>query len=310
MKPLFVEYATWSATACIALFLLMLPPNVSAQAYDGLTALEGYKTETFYSEGSLAQAVEMAERCDRVMAFYKEHLDFEPEVTLLVLSAEDWSDHTSFPFYGMPHYFGANTLVVASEDNDFWRSFMPPLESLSEELAARMKSAYADANGAMSMRGFFDLLAIHELGHAYHAQGELTMQRLWMGELFANILLHTYVAEVEPDLLPALTVFPEMVVASTDPGALAFTTLSELEENYQLLGMQHPNNYGWYQCRWHMSAGVIYDEGGVDAFVRLWHALMHEKERLDDEDFAALLADKVHRSVADVPLKWDDSPHE
>jgi len=39
------------------------------------------------------------------------------------------------------------------------------------------------------------------------------MQRLWMQELFCNIMLHTYIAENEPQNLPALELFPEMVVS-------------------------------------------------------------------------------------------------
>lgn len=288
------------------LLLLTMPVVLSAQSYEGLNVLEGYQTKTFFSEGSHSHAVDMAARCDRVIAFYKDLIDFEPTVTLLVLSQADWSNHTTFPVYGMPHYTAENVLIVASEDNDFWRSFIPPLNMLPQELAQEITNAYSDENGSLSMRGFFDLLAIHELGHGFHLQGDLTMQRLWMGELFSNILLHTYIAEVEHELLPPLTVFPRMVVSSTDRNELAFTTLQELESNYSLIGMQHPNNYGWYQCRWHMAAGDIYDNGGVEAFVHLWHTLKNQSEPLDDEAFAALLAQHVHQSVADVQLKWDD----
>jgi len=289
-----------------ALLLVTLPVVVSAQSYDGLNALEGYETKTFFSEGAFEQAVDMAARCDRVIAFYKDLIDFEPTVTLLVLSQADWPNHTTFPVYGMPHYTSNDVLIVASEDNDFWDSFIPPLYMFPQELAQEITSAYSDENGSLSMRGFFDLLAIHELGHGFHFQGDLTMQRRWMGELFSNILLHTYIAEVEPELLPALTVFPRMVVSSTDRNELAFTTLQELESNYNLIGMQHPNNYGWYQCRWHMAAGDIYDHGGVESFVQLWHALKNQSEPLDDEAFATLLAEQVHQRVADVQLKWDD----
>ncbi|MBK8417042.1 MAG: hypothetical protein IPL22_22520 [Bacteroidetes bacterium] len=61
----------------------------------------------------------MAKRCDNVISFYKSLVNFEPTVTLLVLSPDDWSKYTKFPVYGMPHYNDAKTLIVASEDNDF-----------------------------------------------------------------------------------------------------------------------------------------------------------------------------------------------
>src|SRR5690606_27769758 len=161
-------------------------------------------------------------------------------VTLFGFSSGDWSKYTNFPVYGMPHYNDAQTLIVASEDNDFWESFIPPLDQLPKELAQQIANTYSDQNNSLTMRGFFDLLAIHELGHAFHEQGGLTMQRKWMGELFANILLHTYIAEKEPELLPALTVFPQMVVSSTNKSDLKFTTLIELETNYNLIGQNFP----------------------------------------------------------------------
>ncbi|MGC1630695.1 MAG: hypothetical protein WA749_01145 [Gelidibacter sp.] len=277
-----------------------------AQSYDGLNHLENYRIKTYYSVGSKKQAEEMATRCDSVISFYKSLIDFEPTVTLLVLSPSDWSKYTKFPVYGMPHYNDDHTLIVASDDNNFWKSFLPPIDQLPVELGQQISKTYSDKNGELTMRGFFDLLAIHELGHAFHIQGGLTMQRKWMGELFTNILLHTYIAEKEPELLAALTVFPKMVVSSTNKSELKFTTLNDLESNYDLIGQHYPNNYGWYQCRWHIAAGNIYDEGKIDVFKNLWQALVTQKKILDDSSFATLLSNQVHHSVADVQLKWDD----
>ena len=289
---------------CVLLFVSV--SKVPAQSIENLNPLAGHNIKTYYSEGSKEQAETMAIRCDSVISFYKSLINFEPTVTLLVLSPDDWSKYTKFPVYGMPHYNDAQTLIVASDDNDFWKSFIPPLDQLPSMLAQQISNTYSDKNGSLTMRGFFDLLAIHELRHAFHMQGGLTMQRKWMGELFANILLHTYIAEKEPELLPALTVFPKMVVSATNREELKYTTLNELESNYEIIVQQYPKNYGWYQCRWHMAAGNIYDEGGIAAFQNLWQELKSQKEPLDDSAFATLLSDKVHQSVADVQLKWNE----
>ncbi|MBX3238470.1 MAG: hypothetical protein KIT80_06755 [Chitinophagaceae bacterium] len=289
---------------CVLLF--MSATSVFSQSLENLNHLEGYKADTYFSTGSMEQAKIMANRLDRVMSFYKPLLDFEPTVTLLVLSPDDWSTYTRFPVYGMAHYTSAQTLIVASEDNDFWKSFIPPLDQLPVELAQKISGIYTDVDGSLTMRGFFDLLAIHELGHAFHIQGGLTMQRLWMGELFCNILLHTYIAEMEPELLSALTVFPQMVVSSTNRSDLKYTTLQELELNYNLIGQQHPNNYGWYQCRWHKAAGEIYDDGGIEAMNKLWLALKKHQEDMPDEEFVNMLRTEAHISVANVYVKWNN----
>src|SRR5690606_28211117 len=157
----------------LAVFLLCLCPALSAQSYGGLIPLEGSVIKTYYSSGSEHEAREMAQRCDRVIAFYGKLLDFEPTVKLLVLSKEDWGSFTDFPVYGMPHYDDKETLIVASRDNEFWKSFIPPLDNLPSELAQQIVNTYSDGAGNLGMRRFFDLLAIHELGHAYHMQAGL-----------------------------------------------------------------------------------------------------------------------------------------
>jgi hypothetical protein len=280
--------------------------DLSAQSFEKLNLLEGHNTKTYFSNGSKEQAETMATRCDSVISFYKSILNFKPTITLLVLSPTDWSTYTNFPVYGMPHYDDAQTLIVASDDNDFWKSFIPSLDQLQSELAQQISDTYNDKNNSLTMRAFFDLLVIHELGHAFHIQGGLTMQRQWMGELFSNILLHTYIAEKEPKLLPALTVFPKMVVFSINKEELKYTTLNELETNYDLIGQQYPKNYGWYQCRWQMAAATIYEAGGIKAIQSLWQTLKTQKEPLDDTTFAKLLSEKAHQSIADVQLKWNE----
>ncbi|MFZ2287697.1 MAG: hypothetical protein WAV93_11980 [Bacteroidales bacterium] len=297
-----------SCYAFCSIFLVsvfFIPGTLEAQNYDKLVPLKGYKAAVHYSAGNEERAKVLAERCDNVMNYYNQSVRFEPAVTLLVLDPEDWSTYTSFPVYGMPHYNDDKTLIVASRDNEFWKSFIPPVDQLPAGLADRIKETYSDGKGNLSMGAFFDLLAIHELGHAYHFQYGLTMQRKWMAELFANIFLHTYIAENEPEQLAALTLFPQMVI-SGDRSALKYTSLTDLESRYDEIGQKYPNNYGWYQSRWHAGAADIYNAGGKELFTKLWTALDKQKSVLDDDSLARFLSGNVHQSVADVLLKWDE----
>lgn len=302
MKTLFKT----SPVKCLISLILCFTINASfAQSYEDLNQLTGYQTKTFYSAGAEEKAMRIARQFDQVHAYYKSHVKFTPEVTLLILSPGDWSNHTGFPVYGMPHYLSNKTLVVASENNDFWKSFVPPPDQLPSEIANQIRETYYNKDGQLSMEPFFDLLAIHELGHAYHTQADLKMQHKWMAELFVNIFLHVYIAENEPALLPALTVFPKMVVYTTNPADLKYTSLQDLDTHYNELGQKYPRNYGWYQCRWHMASDNIYESSKVKGFVKLWNALKTERESLSDAEFAKMLKEKVHFSVADVMLKWD-----
>lgn len=284
----------------ILLFLCWQNSMTSAAPdHDELRELSGYSFKVHYSPGNEERAKAVATRCEKTMKYVEELVGFLPEVEIFILSPAHWAKYGTHPVYGMPHYAGKK-LVIAAEDNDFWRSFIPSLEQLPADLARDIKQAYTTGEGTLSMRGFFDLLALHELGHAFHLQGGLKGQRLWMQELFCNIMLHTYVAENEPENLPALEVFPEMVVASGSEG-FQFTTLADFEKRYDNMD---PRNYGWYQCRLHVAAKHIYNAGGTEAFVRLWHALKNEREKMTDEQLASFLEVKVHSRLAKVQTEW------
>lgn len=288
------------------LFFCMLFINTASSQYDNLIKLEGFESSVYYSAGHDQRAKDITIRTEKAINYNYKLLGFKPQVTLLILTPEDWSKHTTFPVYGMAHYKDDQTLVVATSDNDLWRSFIPPVDQLPTPLAEQIKKEYGTKDGSLSMQPFFDLLALHELGHAFHIQGGLTMQRKWMGELFCNILLHTYIAENEPEQLNALTLFPEMVVAAGTTG-YKFTSLNQFENNYSELGQKHPKNYGWYQCRYHKAAKDIYEAGGPNILKRLWNTLKEPKDQLTDAELAAILAKNVHQNVANILLKWNTS---
>jgi hypothetical protein len=218
----------FSFVLAFSLATIFIKP-IWAQKYSDLTALDGYKTKVYFSTGNDVRAKTIAERMDRVLEFYNNLITYEPEVTLLILNPVDWSKHTTFPVYGMPHYDETrDILIMASEDNEFWNSFITPIDQLPKELADKISSIYVDENGDISMQAFFDLLSMHEMGHAYHFQGDINVQHMWMGELFCNILLHTYIAENEPEQLSVLTVFPQMVIAGGKE-EYKFTSLTDIE---------------------------------------------------------------------------------
>ncbi len=284
----------------IVLAALLWNTTLQAQ-YDKLNSLNGYGLKVYFSKGNEERANQLAKLSHNAMAYTSKMVGFTPSVTLLILSPADWPQYTTFPVYGMPHYPNDETLVVAAENNDFWKSFIPPLEVLPPSMAQQIKTVYSK-DGALTMQPFFDLLALHELGHAYHKQASLNVQRKWMGELFCNIFLHTYIAENEPERLPELTVFPNMVVASGTNG-YSFTSLDQFENNYNEIGTKHPKNYGWYQSRLHAAAREIYDKGGKPVFQKLWIALA-SKEKKDDNELVEQFKKNVHPAVADVMLRW------
>ena len=292
-------------------FIVALQINVIAQQVapaaekckNPLLELKGFSQTVYYSTGHEARAKEIASRCDNAAAYFNGLFGFRPTTKLYILSQADWKDYAAPTVYGMPHYPDSSRLVIAAEDNDFWRSFLPPVDKLPAPLAARVKLAYGKPDGTYSMMPFFDLLALHELGHGFHNQAKLKMHRKWMLELLPNIMLHTYIAQKEPGLLPALETFPEMVVAAGS-AEYKFTSLADFEKLYDNMGMG-PKNYGWYQCNLHVAGKNIYNAGGIAAVQKLWIALKSHQTTMTDEAFIQMLSTEVHESVAAVYLKWN-----
>lgn len=285
-------------------FLLLALQTVQAQNFDKLTVLESKSFRVYHSAGHEQRAAAITRRVEKAINFHEQLVQFRPRFTLLVLTAADWNSYTDFPVYGMPHYNGQQTLIVAAEDNPFWKSFIPPLNQLPAELRTQIETTYRSSKGEISMEAFFDLLALHELGHAFHQQGGLKMHRNWMGELFCNILLHTYIAENEPEQLPALTVFPNMVIAGGTK-EFKYTALQDVEERYEEIGKYHAKNYGWYQSRWHHSAANIHDAGGKELVTKLWKALQQQKTSLTNEELLLFLDKADVKPVGDVMRYWE-----
>ena len=270
-----------------------------------LEELNGYSQTYVYSPGHKARAINIAEFMEQAGTFFQNEINFTPEVTLYILAPEHWKGIASEALqetYGFPHNIDMQRLAIAAEDNPFWQSFLPPLDQLPPTLVAQINIAYGKPDGSHSMMPFFDLLVLHEMGHSYHTQAGLKIHRHWMGELFVNIMLHTYIAENQPELLTALETFPNMVVGAGS-AEYQFTSLEDFEKLYSTLGMG-PKNYGWYQSKLHSAAKDIYNAGGKEVLKKLWNALKEHQEEMTDEAFARMLHSEVHPEVAAVYFNW------
>ena len=156
--------------SCFILYSLILFFFAShAQDYAKLNVLPGTGVTTHFSKGYDQRARQIATRVENVMNYYHDLIKFKPAVSLLILSKADWGSYTNMPVYGMPHYNKDSILIVAADDNEFWRSFLS-VKDLPEEVRRQAKQVYSLPDSSVSMQAFFDLLAIHELGHAFHNQ--------------------------------------------------------------------------------------------------------------------------------------------
>jgi len=169
-------------------------------------------------------------------------------------------------------------LRVATDDNPLWQSF-GKIARIASPFGAypKLKGTYADDKGNLQLRRFFDLLAVHELAHAFEEQGGAAFPTHWTREIYANLALHAFIAKTRPSELASLTTFPE---AQTHIAAFnmmmrlsGYTSLDDFDRHYPAGNPREPMsepNYGWYQVRFHVLAREAFDESGEEALKRLW----------------------------------------
>jgi hypothetical protein len=265
---------------------------IDTARHDGLRRLGGVPFPVYASEAVVPRARELADRSAQALRFIASILAVRPEMALLVLAADDWDKRSGFPLYGMPNYVAGN-IVVAGEPSDFWRGFVKLVAEESPMGLDLLRDVYGSADD-IDLTPFFDLLVVHEIGHHLEHVGNVHFPRLWLNELFCNLCLHVYVAEQEPDELPALECFPA-ALAAISPVRFPNRDLHSFEELYTRMP---PQNYGWYECRLHVAAKRVYDAGGSAALRLLW-----DRFRFSDADLAVAL-EEMEPQLACVLSEW------
>ena len=179
-----------------------------------LQNMEGSPFPVLCSAGAEGRAEKVSALLERAHRYLRGVLGFDPVLRLLVLSPDDWAEHAAFPLYGMPHYTERDTIIVSAGPADFWQGVVRMLDGvLTQDQRAEVETVYGMADGKPDMSAYADLIAVHELGHLFHEQVPFAFPRLWLMELFANLCVHAYLAEKEPERVPLWTVLPERMMS-------------------------------------------------------------------------------------------------
>jgi hypothetical protein len=144
-------------TLFICAAVILFPSRISEtmyQAYPGLDEMTGFSIQVYYSPGNEERARIIAERCEKAINYVNRLVGFRSKVSLFVLNPEHWKKYATFPVYGMAHYSNNERLIIASQDNDLWKSFVPALDRVPKEMAAQIKRAYTVGDGTLSMMAF------------------------------------------------------------------------------------------------------------------------------------------------------------
>ncbi|MGH8971829.1 MAG: hypothetical protein ACRD0C_01310 [Acidimicrobiia bacterium] len=250
---------------------------------------------TLASTGCEEAGLAAARRCAAAAEFLGPVLGPAPGLVIWALNPPDWERFSPDTTYGMPHYAQGN-LYLAGGRAEFWQGLAQVIaDRAGPAQRARFARVYGRPSGEADLSPFFDLLAVHELAHAFTWRGSGAFPRRWLAELFANLCLHAYVVGSEPDRLEVLEVFPE-VYAGLDAAGFPLHTLADFEAVYSAMD---GSNYAWFQSRFHRAAARIHDVSGVDAVRRLWRLGSQAEELL-----ARQLEAEAGGDVADVLRSW------
>ena len=282
-----------------------------------LPRLSGYPFEVRYSEGHRPRALASAELASDAYRYLSGLLSqFAPDISLVVVGERDWpSDGPSFgmPFFSEERGERPGVLVMPAGSGEFWSSMAQGIGDAPATGYARLLVNYPDGSGGLELQPFIDLLTMHELGHAFAVLGGLRVPTFWLGEIFANLALHTFVASRRPASMATLETF-SLVGAGSAPlaarmSAEGYSTLDEFEDHYP--GSEEPItwlNYVWYQCRWQRLVAAMFDADGEGALVRFWERF-RGADRLEDGDTSAkslvsLLSNDVSETLGRAVRDW------
>jgi hypothetical protein len=279
--------------------------------------LGGYPFEVRYSEGALERTRAVADVAAAAYVYFGRLFSaVDPDIAVIVADEADWSSGVP---YGLPYFndddgqVRPGIVVMPAGGGDFWFAIAQDLRDASPRGYRRLLATYPDGAGGVNLQPFFDLITIHEIGHAFEVLGDLRLPTFWLSEIFVNLAMHAFVATALPNSLETLEVLPTVGAGSRKLAARmraeGYSTLEELQAHYT--GGDEPMsplNYVWFQHRWLRLAAKVFDADGEDGLVRFWNCFHATDSASGGEVTAAslapLLTSEVSRTLGRAVRDW------
>lgn len=188
-----------------------------------------------------------------------------------------------------------------------WWSDLAPMAGVDGQ--AELVTVYGGPDGNLHFGDFFDLVAVHEVAHLF-CEGKVVFPRMWLGELFANLGLHAWVAQRAPNLHDTLMTLPRLAALGSGP-EIEHRTRDEFERLYTSIGGP---NYAWYQFRLEVAAEELVESVGEVVIRRLFDAFRIEggtdresqgfDGSIDDGTLAARLSAVIDPKLGEFSLAF------
>ncbi|MDX1439485.1 MAG: hypothetical protein R3284_06235 [Rubricoccaceae bacterium] len=264
---------TWKLSWFTALFAFAFVGTVNAQETTMLAMVEALElpfiegdVDTFHSEGYHDHATELQQLVEEAVLFFREPhvLNVSLNLTLAILDPEDWA-RLGGRRYGVPYVWALPeqpkvAFMPATEDSPISDMNIGMKEDVSTEILERFHNlgiSYEDA-----ARRFVELLALHEIGHAYAFTYMTRFSQRWLNEFVATYLAYAFLSERRPQMAELWDAMNDALVEASPH---QHTTLADFDRLYSGVGLP---NYGWYQGK--------FQQLGNDVFATMGMSFMHQ----------------------------------
>lgn len=312
MKKLLLLLALWGFSAQAqpvggkgpAHKVFAIQGQVDTSKYAGLSRLPGYPFAVRYSPGCEA-ARSVARKTKKAYEFLAKKTNTRPAIGLLVITEEQWAQHSYIPIPGMPHNRTGNLVMQAGTTLAANQAMTaPPFGAImARPENARLLKPYRTASGDLDFTLRMRQIAIHELGHAFHRDQAVGQALGWLGELFATVCMMAFIEEQDR---ASRTVAYNVgyVINQVDATQLRYRTLTQMEQNNVI---RNHTNYAWFQNQLGNFAAHLVAEGGPDVVGKFYaFMLKHQSagEFPTDAELAVALGREIHPVAATVITKW------
>ena len=267
-----------------------------------LVRLPKFPFDVTVSASEHQAGLRIARRAGAAQRVLNRILGVEAQLSLVVLSRDDWRSQAEVSTYGVTHRARDGRLIVGAEPADAWHSVS---DYFAHRLSPRARADLTAVHGVdptngrgPDLRALAETLIAHEIAHLCATQSRLAFPRRWLEETFANHALVAVLGETDPAGL-------RRVRALADAGATladALPTLAEFEANFGSMDVI-PSVLAELAIT--RSAYVAYSVYQAQPLVRLFAAFRNSRLSRDaDYELGRMLATRVHPSIAAIPLRF------
>ena len=225
------------------------------QSLNNPSSLKGIRV--YYSPGHEKRALELRGMIEDAMQFYERRLQIKEEITLAVLTPEQWRRVGLQVPYGVPNVsHSPRVIFLPATTNNATTEATLNLRNKASRATLRMikASGFTYEEGASKS---VDLLGLHELGHVYGDAYGINAANRWLGEFLATYFAYAYLRQRHPKLARLWEGISHAYVDGIEP---KHTALEDFERLYFGVGL---NNYGWYQAKFLLKGAQIHQAKGL-----------------------------------------------